>query len=208
MQNRLPLLITSLALLALPAQAKPHKPTPKAAEPAAATLAPSPVWPFRMAPAESEAPKGPEPGGLGIVLGEKAEDILVQQVVPGGPAQKAGLKAGDVLLATDAIPQIHRMKLQDVTPLIRGLPGTVAKVTLRRGTETLHIDITRVALKRLFPPPAKELITVKQGASLLTTGNTHQLAVTWLATEIWTSASSARIASLWVTCFCAWAAIM
>ena len=187
MSHRLPLLIlpiltaTSLAVPVL-AKPKPHTPKAPAAAPSTATP-PSSAWPFRMAAPESDAPKGPEPGGLGIVLGEKSEEIVVQQVVPGGPAQKAGLHVGDVLEATDTIPKIHGMKLADVTPQIRGLPGSVCKVTARRGAETLHIDITRIALKRLFPPSSKDVITVRQGASLLTTGNTHQLAVTWLATQ-------------------------
>ncbi len=188
MTNRLPLLILTTALLASPALAKPKTPraTPPAQTPPGAPQ-PTSVWPFRMAPPESNptqpGAKVPEPGGLGIVLGEKPEGIFVQQVVPGGPAQKAGLRVGDMLEATEAMPKIPGMKLADVTPLIRGLPGTVCKVVARRGAELVHIDITRVALKRLFPPPAKEVITVKPGATLLTTGNTHQLAVTWLATQ-------------------------
>ncbi len=177
MRHRLPLVILTAALLASPLLAKPK------AKPVAGPTTPSGAWPFRMATVETEADKGPEPGGLGIVLGEKAADIVVQQVVPGGPAQKAGLRVGDVLESTDAIAHIHGLKLTEVTPQIRGLPGTICKVVARRGNETLHIDITRIALKRLFPPPSKDVITAKPGASLLTTGHLHQLAVTWLATQ-------------------------
>ena len=184
MKHPLPLLFVTSALFAQPLFAKPKaaKPTPTVEVPAGPRK-PTPAWPFRPAPPESDMQKGPEPGGLGIVLGEKDGEIVVQQVVPGGPAQKAGLRAGDVLEATDAMAQIRGMKLADVTPHIRGLPGSICKVTARRDKETLHIDIPRIALKRLFPPSAKDIITVKAGASLLTTGATHQLAVTWLATQ-------------------------
>ncbi len=184
MKHPLPLLFVTSVLFAQPLFAKPKaaKPTPTVEVPAGPRK-PTPAWPFRPAPPESDTQKGPEPGGLGIVLGEKDGEIVVQQVVPGGPAQKAGLRAGDVLEATDAMAQIRGMKLADVTPHIRGLPGSICKVTARRDKETLHIDIPRIALKRLFPPSAKDVITAKQGASLLTTGATHQLAVTWLATQ-------------------------
>ena len=72
MSHRLPLLILPILTatsLAVPVQAKPKPHTPKApaAAPSVATP-PSPAWPFRMAAPESDAPKGPEPGGLGIVL--------------------------------------------------------------------------------------------------------------------------------------------
>ena len=188
MTNRLPLLLLTTLLYAALADAKmrrpvppPPIPPPPAANPA--MPAPNPAWPFRPAPAETDATKTPEPGGLGIVLGEKGGDIAVQQVIPGGPAQKAGLRVGDVLESTDALPKLHGMKLADVTPQIRGLPGTVCKAVARRGSETLKIEMTRVALKRLFPPPSKEVLTVRTGAALLTTGSAHQLAVTWLATQ-------------------------
>jgi thiol-disulfide isomerase/thioredoxin len=188
MRHRLPLLILTALLCASLADAKmrrPAPPPPLAPKPAAnpAMPPPTPAWPFRVAPAETDATKAPEPGGLGIVLGEKAGDIAVQQVIPGGPAQKAGLRVGDVLESTDALPKLHGMKLQDVTPQIRGLPGTVCHVVARRGSETLKIEMTRVALKRLFPLPSKDVLTVRTGAALLTTGATHQLAVTWLATQ-------------------------
>ena len=191
MTHRQPPLVLFCLFLALPAlgreKAPPHAAKPKlnaAPQPANPAIpAPTPAWPFRMAPVETDASKAPEPGGLGVVLGEKAGEITVQQVIPGGPAQKAGLRIGDVLESTDAIAQVHGMKLADVTPQIRGLPGSVCKVVLRRGAETVRVQMTRVALKRLFPPPSKELVTVAPGAALLTTGNAHQLAVTWLATQ-------------------------
>ena len=159
------------------------KTKPKAAPTApAATPKPDPRWPFQPAKAEGKKPESPETsGGLGIVLGEKDGDVFVQNLIPGGPAQKAGVHVGDILVATDALPAIHGTPLQQVTPHIRGLPGTVCKTTLKRGQETLHVDVTRVSMKRLFPPTAKDVLLATPGRSVLAVGARHAMAVSWLA---------------------------
>lgn len=177
-----PILILTL-LLPLPLLAKP-KPAPTPT-PAVQNHGPKPDprWPFQPAPPPEQKPVTPETGGLGIVLGEKNGDIFVNQVIPGGPAQRAGLRAGDVLVSTDTLPQARGQPMNTVTQQIRGLPGTVCKMTVRRGTEDRKFEVTRVSMKRLFPPPAKEVLTVQPGRALLAVGAQHALAVTWLATQ-------------------------
>ncbi|NWG12511.1 MAG: PDZ domain-containing protein [Acidobacteria bacterium] len=57
-------------------------------------------------------------------------------VYQGSPAQEAGLRTGDVIMEIDGIP----------IPVDRGgTPGTVAKVTVRRGEQNLSFEITRSA---------------------------------------------------------------
>lgn len=178
------LAVTLAVLPAIPAvHAKSKaKAKPKPAATAPATLAPDQRWPFQMAQAEAKKPEAPEmSGGLGIVLGEKNGDIVVQQLIPGGPAQKAGLRAGDVLVATDALPEIHGKPLPQVTPHIRGVPGTVCQMTLRRGQETLKLDVTRVSMKRLFPPTAKDVLLATPGRAVLAVGAREAMAVSWLS---------------------------
>ena len=177
--------VTTLVALALvtavPAQAKPKaKATAAAAQPA--TPQPDPRWPFQLAKPDAKKPEAAETsGGLGIVLGEKDGDIFVQNLIPGGPAQKAGVHIGDILVATDALPAIHGTPLPQVTPHIRGVPGTVCKTTLKRGQETLHLDVTRVSMKRLFPPTAKDVLLAMPGRAVLAVGARHAMAVSWLS---------------------------
>ena len=75
--------------------------------------------------------------GLGI---PEARGILVSDVVPAGPAAKAGLQRGDVIMAVDGKP------VNDVghfRNLIAGLPpSTRVKLTILRGGREQAVEVT------------------------------------------------------------------
>jgi serine protease Do len=75
--------------------------------------------------------------GLGI---PEARGILVSDVVPAGPAAKAGLQRGDVIMAVDGKP------VNDVghfRNLIAGLPpSTKIKLTILRGGREQAVEVT------------------------------------------------------------------
>ena len=64
----------------------------------------------------------------------------VQQVTPGGPADKAGLKAGDVITAVNGQP------IEDGTALITAIrslsPGDTVTLTVKNGGQTRDIKVT------------------------------------------------------------------
>ncbi len=69
--------------------------------------------------------------------------VKVASVLDGSPAQKAGIAAGDVLLAIDG-QEIADLKAYSAI-LKAHKPGDVVKVRLRRGEETKEVEATLVA---------------------------------------------------------------
>ena len=74
--------------------------------------------------------------GIGITIQTQMEEqgLLVVDVTPGGPAQTAGIQAGDILTAVEGQPVVELGREQTVAQ-VRGEPGTEVQLTLLRGTE-------------------------------------------------------------------------
>jgi len=87
-------------------------------------------------------------GGLGIEVG--MEDGFVKVIAPidDTPAQRAGIKAGDLIIRLDDTP-VKGLTLNDAVKIMRGKPGTVLGLTvIREGAEQpLKIDIKRAVIK-------------------------------------------------------------
>ena len=64
---------------------------------------------------------------------------IVDSVIAGGPAEKAGLKAKDEILSFDGEPMVFRSQL--ITAISENAGRTV-EVTVQRGNETLHLSAT------------------------------------------------------------------
>jgi len=85
---------------------------------------------------------------MGIRMGEKEGALLVEGVVPGSPAEKAGIVAGDELVSFDGKPVRESV---DVVYLIgEKREGDTASVTVRRGGEekTLEVTFFRIPKKK------------------------------------------------------------
>ncbi len=87
-------------------------------------------------------------GGLGIEVG--MEDGFVKVIAPidDTPAQRAGVKAGDLVVRLDDTP-VKGMTLGDAVKLMRGKPGTDITLTIVREGEDapLKIVVTRDIIK-------------------------------------------------------------
>lgn len=81
-------------------------------------------------------------GRIGIGLeATPGVGIKVTDVEAGGPAGKAGVQIGDVILEVDGVSVAD---WNDLRPNgIRGEPGTVVVLTVKRGDQTLKISVTR-----------------------------------------------------------------
>ncbi len=69
--------------------------------------------------------------GIGAIVDMKEGRLVIVEVIEGQPAEKAGLKSGDIILKVDDKP-IENMSLLEAVLLIRGPRGTPVKLTVYR----------------------------------------------------------------------------
>ncbi len=83
-------------------------------------------------------------GGLGIEVGLEDGFVKVISPIDDTPAQRAGVKAGDLIIRLDDVP-VKGMSLNDAVKRMRGKPGSSIILTIiRRGEEKpLTISIVR-----------------------------------------------------------------
>ena len=88
--------------------------------------------------------------GIGVLLGEKDNQSIIVSVVPGSPAEAAGLKAGDVIVAVNGKSTVG-VPPDQLVDEVRGDEGSQVTVTIQRPStgEQLDFTITRAQIK--FP---------------------------------------------------------
>jgi len=80
--------------------------------------------------------------GIGAYVGKEGEDIVIVSPIKESPAEKAGLKANDIVLEVDDVSVIG-LPLQEVVNLIRGEEGTQVKLKIRRSGNIMIFNVTR-----------------------------------------------------------------
>lgn len=87
--------------------------------------------------------------GIGVVIQRSEEGcILVLRVYADTPAERAGMKVGDVITAVNgkAIDGRSLTSFDEAVASIRGEAGTSVRLTLARGGETLELEVERADL--------------------------------------------------------------
>lgn len=90
-------------------------------------------------------------GGIGAVIGTRAEWVIVTEPYEGFPAQKSGLLAGDKIIDVDG-KNAKNFKTDQVSAMLKGKPGTEVVVKIKRpnaagGEDDLTIKMVREEIK-------------------------------------------------------------
>ena len=102
--------------------------------------------------------------GMAISVSQDGQGLDITQVEDEGPAQKAGVLAGDRLVAVDGT-DIRGMVLSEVGKLLKGEEGTSVVLTVVRDQQTLELSVERGRLKSVVTtgqllPEGVGLITI------------------------------------------------
>ncbi len=97
--------------------------------------------------------------GVGMTVEANKRGVEVQQTFPGSPARRAGLKAGDIIVAADG-KSLKGKPTDAATALIKGKAGTTVLLRVRRADDVRELRVRR---ERVEVSPVVSKI-VRQGA--------------------------------------------
>jgi hypothetical protein len=95
--------------------------------------------------AEGEEPRL-DLAGIGVILGQQEDGMLVRGLIDGGGAADAGLLAEDVIVAIDGTSVVE-LGWDDAIQRIRGPVGSQVSLRLRRQSDELAVVVTRKAIR-------------------------------------------------------------
>ena len=87
-------------------------------------------------------------GGVGMYVSAHTDGgVEVISPIEGQPAHRAGVRAGDVIVAIDGEPALE-FDVSDIISRLRGAPGTTVTITFQRhGTITFEVAIERAMIE-------------------------------------------------------------
>ncbi|MGI6066883.1 MAG: S41 family peptidase [Bacillota bacterium] len=80
--------------------------------------------------------------GVGMHIQQVGNSCQVVSPMPGSPAEKAGIKPGDIITHVDG-ESVEGLNSTEVAAKIRGPEGTKVSVTVKRGSEALNFIMVR-----------------------------------------------------------------
>lgn len=89
-----------------------------------------------------------EYGGIGALISKRGSSIIVAEPYEGFPAQKAGLKAGDVFLEVDG-KEVSKSTVEEVSARLKGPAKKVLKLKMLRpdAKKPFELDLIREEIK-------------------------------------------------------------
>lgn len=92
-------------------------------------------------------------GGIGAMIRELPEGVLITRLARGGPADQAGIQANDLVLAVNSVPVSDTVAFGPGGPIsvVRGQPGTPVQLTIQ-SPDGRRREVT--VIRQVIPPDA------------------------------------------------------
>lgn len=110
-----------------------------------------------------------EYGGIGISVYYHKQGITITEIYEGFAADKAGLKAGDLITTIDG-ESIVGLENEQLSTLLKGTPDTQVKLTVNRQGKFMDFDLTLDKVE-INPVPFYEMVNEDTGYMILTRFN-------------------------------------
>jgi carboxyl-terminal processing protease len=94
--------------------------------------------------------------GIGATVGVRDNQIIIVAPIPNSPADKAGIRAGDIILGIDG-GSTEGLSLEEVALRIRGPKGTSVRVTIQHQGETAPVELEIVRAEIELPSVSFEM---------------------------------------------------
>lgn len=85
-------------------------------------------------------------GGIGAIIRQSEEEVMIIEPHEGFPAEKAGLLPGDVFKEIDG-KSVESLSSSEISEKLKGKPGTAVVVTVDRGGATISETLVREEIK-------------------------------------------------------------
>lgn len=100
-------------------------------------------------------------GGIGAIIRQSGEDVIVVDPHEGFPAQKAGLMAGDIFREIDG-KSVDALTSDEVSEKLKGKPGTSLDVKIERDGKSISVKLVREEIK-FSPVPYFGMLDEEKG---------------------------------------------
>ncbi len=87
--------------------------------------------------------------GIGVVFNMATDTVIVINVIPSGPSDKAGMRGGDrIIQIDDSLVAGQRVPQSQIMKMLRGVRDTKVKLGVERqgADELLEVEVTRAAI--------------------------------------------------------------
>jgi len=84
--------------------------------------------------------------GIGVQLEAERDEVVVAAPIENSPADRASIRAGDVLIAVNG-ESVRGEEISEIVERVKGLEGTAVRLTVLRGDEERRFDLTRAEIR-------------------------------------------------------------
>lgn len=104
-----------------------------------------------------------EYGGIGSLISRRGDNVIVAEPYEGFPAQKAGLKAGDIFLELDGVP-VNKSTVEEVSVKLKGPAKKVIRLKMQRPDvkKPFNVELVREEIK-IDPVAYSGMLDAKTG---------------------------------------------